>query len=96
MQHLRYAVICEHCDVVDVFEFAVPFTVEGGPYVGDENLRTLQQPEFATLEPDFIPETGEVVSKQVDEFSCTAFSTLNERDDTSFEFLVNQSVHVEW
>ena len=61
MEHLGDAVVCEHCDFVDVFEVAVSFAFEAGPEVGDKDLGPLVEMHRLAFEPYFISETWKVV-----------------------------------
>jgi hypothetical protein len=56
----------KHCYCINVVEFAVTFFVESGPYVGNQNLRSLHDANFAFLKGRLVPKAGEMVGEEID------------------------------
>ena len=50
----------KHGDGIDIVEFTIALAVEGGPDVGNEDLRTLHDADFAAFEGCLIAKASEV------------------------------------
>lgn len=77
----------EHGDLVDVVEFPVAFAAEGCPQVCDENLGALQEANRLALELGLIPETGKIISEQVDQLGCGTFGVRYQSSDAAVKLL---------
>jgi hypothetical protein len=52
---------CKHGDLLNVIELSVAFSVEAGPQVSDEDLRSLVQSDSPALERRLVPKAGEAL-----------------------------------
>lgn len=73
VEHLGYAVVCEHGDLVDIVESAVGFTLETGPEVGGQYLGAFVEAYRCIFESVHVVEAGEVVDEEINEGGCGGF-----------------------
>lgn len=70
MEHLWYSIVCEHCDFVDVVEFAIAFALEACPQIGNEDLRSFVEAHRLAFETSLVLKAGEVVDDEVHQRGC--------------------------
>ena len=86
-RRLRQRRTCKHCDLVNVGEEAVAFTLEAGPQICNENLRTFMEVNCLIFEVMGVIETWKFLGKKIYDNSCRAICFLQKIDKASIKLL---------
>lgn len=69
IEHLRNAIVGKHGDLVDVMKMTIAFTIEAGPQISYQDLRSLVEADQLAVEVILISKAREIVYQKVDQSS---------------------------
>jgi len=72
IEHLRNAIVGKHGDLVDVMKTTIAFTIEAGPQISYQDLRSLVEADQLAVEVILISKAREIVYQKVNQSSSRA------------------------
>ena len=70
VKHLRYPIVREHRDLVNVVELAVAFAIKACPQIGNQDLCSFEEADCLAFKPSLISKAGEIVNDDVNQCGC--------------------------